>query len=506
MNRTSYLAILLILLAVPVIAGEDSKIEDQIRELIPAATAIDREIYKKIVSGKINPIKEALTNHSLTAELMVLSSDVVRKPSDDFRYLTEVPPKPTAMASEMYRSLGIGNLALYTYPVTMIHEDRITQCQVDIDGERAAGTFKFQVPDLYEGQADFVAERKESDWRLVAFRMNGLGIHIRRDNAGQWWRAEDLPRGELPVVLRGHQDTVWDIDFDADGTRLASCSSDRSVRIWQPATGQELLAISDAHQRKPPGIEGRIVGVDFSPDGKHVASTGDDGNARIWDAKSGEMVHTLPIENLCSGVCFSPDGKRVLFTAGDITVWNAETWEKELSIGQHSFPCAVFSPDGKQIASVGAEAQRKDPSDRRKTVRLWDASTGESLATSTEAHEILVTGIAVSPDGKQIATVGRDKTIRIWDASSAQQLSKIEGHEHAIHAVAFSPNGKWIATGDTAGSLKVWNAETREPLNSFPTHPESIRCIVFSPDGKALATAGRDAVIRIWDFMPGGNK
>jgi WD40 repeat protein len=203
-----------------------------------------------------------------------------------------------------------------------------------------------------------------------------------------------------------------------------------------------------------------------SPDLTRLATAGQDGVTRIWDMATGEELlalarHTAPVNE----AAFTPDGRRVVTVdrAGHLRVWDVRPQllgeQATLSVDVGAFDVAL-SPDEKQLAigSVTGAAS------------LWDVAGGQRLQTLGAGGPVY--RVAYSPDGERLATVGGDNHIRVWDVQSGQELLAFSGHGSGMAAdlfpgtldVTYSPDGDRLVTAGADGVAKVWDAATGAEL------------------------------------------
>lgn len=189
-------------------------------------------------------------------------------------------------------------------------------------------------------------------------------------------------------------------------------------------------------------------------------------------------------------VAFSPDGKYLASAGADskVQVWKTQNFEQLKTLSGHTKPVTSlsFSPDGKYIASGGRDS----------TVVIAHTDGSGSPVTLT-GHQKAVFSVAFSRDGQYLASGGLDSTIRIWRAPS-WQLEKTLSIPKSVFSVAFSSDSKFLACGSEDGLVRVWDAGKWELLRSLEGHSNFVWNVAFSPDGRYLASAGRDNSVRVW--------
>ena len=150
----------------------------------------------------------------------------------------------------------------------------------------------------------------------------------------------------------------------------------------------------------------------------------------------------------------------------------------------------AWSKDGTILAAAGGVPGRKGE------VKIWKADG--TLQATVSGHSDCIYGLAISPDGKTIATSSYDKLIKLWDAATGQEIRTLKDHIDAIYALDFSPDGKRLVSGAADRSIKVWNPETGERLFTMSEPTDGVNSVAVSPDGKWIAAAGQDKSIRVW--------
>ena len=122
-----------------------------------------------------------------------------------------------------------------------------------------------------------------------------------------------------------------------------------------------------------------------------------------------------------------------------------------------------------------------------------------------EGHTGSIWSVAYSSNGRHIASGSSDKTIRVWDVTTGQTVAgPFQGHTSDVTSVAYSPNGRHVVSGSSDKTIRVWDATTGQPMAApFRGHTNSVKSVTYSPDGRYIVSGSLDKTIRIWDSTTG---
>jgi WD40 repeat protein len=363
----------------------------------------------------------------------------------------------------------------------------------------------------------------------------------------------DLRTGQKRRTLRGHTAAVSALEFSPDSARLASGSAESSVRLWDPATGQEVAKFEH------PGLLNNCLA--FDPQGRYllaenlvcdlrtnqVAAHLDigygsasgrftaDGSALLLGTYSGSVA-SWPVAQIEQaraeakgpaagaapagpvrishatvvvpgghleaiwGVAASPDGRWLATASHDRTVklWNARTLKLVRTLEGHSAVvwCVAFSPDSQTLASGSA-------TDKEGEIKVWDVASGRQRWHFT-GHGRLVVGLAFHPAHPWLVSCANDGSVRFWDVAAGRDLGLVHQFDQSVHGLAFRPDGRWLAVACEDHHVALWQVGEAPPLAKPPArllqgHTAAVWGVGFSADGRYLASGADQGTIILWD-------
>lgn len=224
-------------------------------------------------------------------------------------------------------------------------------------------------------------------------------------------RLWDATSGKDLRTLKVTGSSVNSVAFSGDGRRLVSAGGNGwtgqprfgEVKLWDAATGKELAALG--------GHRGEVRRVGINRDGSRVV-TCDSRGVRAWDGRTARELFAVserPADHHCAAV--SPDGKRVVTGGWDqpVRVWDTDTGKELRTLrAAHALHDVTFSPDGRWLLGGGYRSPGHG------WITAWEVATGKTLFTR-KAHDQRIVSVAVSPDGKRLATAANDAKVILWE-------------------------------------------------------------------------------------------
>lgn len=319
-----------------------------------------------------------------------------------------------------------------------------------------------------------------------------------RDRTVRLW---DFASRQQLRLWQGHAQAVTAVAISPDSRWAASGSEDGTIRLWPLQQSDEHRAFQDAKDS--------LWAVAYSPDGKRLATAGADGRLRLYDSAAGKLLADFPAATLpITTLEFFPDSRRVALAGGDrhIAIWDLEQRKPVRTLSGHTSAILALAvaADGQHLLSGAAD----------KTARWWNLEQGQAVWTWNGRSAVCA--VAIRPGKKNHLAVGlADGTLVILDGASttAKELSRQPNANGAgVAGLAFSRDGQRLASVGGDGSIQLWQVTdtgTIQPLarlhspsrNSSATAP--LTGVAFSPDGRHLAAVGADTFVHLWDTVTG---
>ncbi|HYV39302.1 MAG TPA: hypothetical protein VE988_26675 [Gemmataceae bacterium] len=323
---------------------------------------------------------------------------------------------------------------------------------------------------------------------ITALVLNAQGTQLASASTDYTVRTWDFDIVLQSTPFEGHTEPIWAADFSPDGQRLVSCGADRTLRTWDVLTG----AVVKNYGEHAAGL----TAVRFSPDGKTILVGGGDKLLRLFDVDSGKVVQTFQGHaGTVTSAMFNSDGSKIVSGGADksVIIWSTATAKPLATIDAGSLVMAVaFTPDGKQVVAGTA--------DRR--ITFYGTDSGKPGPTWV-AHGAAVSGLSFDAKGQYLASCGFDNFVKVWKVSPPGTLVvALGGHSGPLSTVAFRPDGNYLVSAGSDHLIRLWKKENGSFKESriFKGHTDWVTALAFNRQGFLIASAGADRTIKVWEL------
>ncbi|MEO1090949.1 MAG: serine/threonine-protein kinase [Pseudomonadota bacterium] len=285
---------------------------------------------------------------------------------------------------------------------------------------------------------------------------------------------------------RGHERAIVDMGLDGEGSLLATLGDDQQIRTWRVSEGTPLGTFFQLPS-------GAAKGLAATPDGQRIAAGDDSGRVFVWTAGRRPRVlrdHSGEVWALA----FAPHGASLASADanGNVVVRHlaSAAGPETMAAPDGAIWQLEYSPDGSKLFGAGEAG-----------LLIWDVDGGGAPRVIAGGDRD-TTGVAVAPDGRQLATSGADGVLRIWSVESGELVRAIDADDNVLWAVAFGPGGL-LAAASSDEVVSIWKASTGDEIAALGGHFGGATDVAFLDDGSTIVAVDRRGNVHFWDVASG---
>ena len=296
----------------------------------------------------------------------------------------------------------------------------------------------------------------------------------------------------LRRVLRGHEAVISHIALDANATVAVSASEDRTLRVWDLASGTERHVLR--------GHEGPVTRVALDANATVAVSASGDGTLRVWDLATGTERHVLRgHEGWVTHVALDANATVAVSASedGTLRVWDLATGSERHVLRGHEDWVRQVALDTNATVAVSAS---KDG-----TLRVWDLASGTERHV-LRGHELAVSHVALDANATVGLSASDDGTLRVWDLASGSERHVLRGHEGGVSHVALDANATVGLSASEDRTLRVWDLASGTECHVLRGHEKRVNHVALDADATVAVSASEDRTLRVWDLATGSER
>jgi WD40 repeat protein len=312
----------------------------------------------------------------------------------------------------------------------------------------------------------------------------------------EWRYLWQFCQSDATAVLAESPVSTWSLSASADGQWLATgAMSGARVQLWHLPTRQ-VTDVPVAPVMSPDWSAGAVA---FSPRepllaigwATNLVAGAEQGHVRLWDAGLRRAVHEWDLSSVPFWFQFARDGNSLLVrTRAGTEVYTVPGGELVKRIPMGGSGLVTASSDLSLVAHEASGGR----------VVLRDLATWTVKTTFKSADED-IKRMAFSPDDKTLVVCAgsAESTLRVWDVASGTERGVMTGHRSSVHGLVFWPDGKTLASAGRDQTIRLWDVENRKLLRTLRGHFRGLLDLTLLTDQRTLVSAASDGTVRMWD-------